>query len=404
MRQAQDKLPYKRSGGDDRISSRFPATESIIAHVVDKAVWTNGITDRHTWNTLISALPFTHILQSWEWGEFKRRYGWSARRCVWTDASGQPAAAAQVLRRRIGPPTSNLRLSASILYVPKGPLLDWGDHSLRARVLDDLQSLARRERAVFIKIDPDVSPPPSPPPSFATGGAITTDLQRRGWVFSRDQIQFRNTVTLDLRRGETELLAGMKQKTRYNVRLAEKKGVRIRPGALADLDLLYRLYAETSVRDGFVIRSADYYRDAWGSFIEGGLAQPFIAEVEGEPVGALILFKFARTAWYMYGMSREAHREKMPNHLLQWEAMRWAKAAGCETYDFWGAPDEFTEADPMWGVWKFKEGFGGQVVRHIGAWDYAPSPLLYRLYTAILPRVLDVMRWRGRRKTQASLD
>ena len=106
----------------------------------------------------------------------------------------------------------------------------------------------------------------------------------------------------------------------------------------------------------------------------------------------------------MYGMSREAHREKMPNHLLQWEAMRWAKAAGCETYDFWGAPDELTEADPMWGVWKFKEGFGGQVVRHIGAWDYAPSPLLYRLYTAILPRVLDVLRWRGRRKTQASLD
>ena len=82
----------------------------------------------------------------------------------------------------------------------------------------------------------------------------------------------------------------------------------------------------------------------------------------------------------------------------------WAKAHGCATYDFWCAPNEFVESDPLWGVWKFKEGFGGQVVRHIGAWDYAPSPLLYRLYTVILPRVLDVMRWRGRRKTQASLD
>jgi len=196
----------------------------------------------------------------------------------------------------------------------------------------------------------------------------------------------------------------MKQKTRYNVRLAERKGVRVRPGVIADLDLLYRLYAETSVRDGFVIRSADYYQEAWGSFIRAGLAQPLLAEVGGQPVSALILFKFAKTAWYMYGMSREAHREKMPNHLLQWEAIRWAKAQGCETYDFWGAPDEFVESDPMWGVWKFKEGFGGQVVRRIGAWDFAPSPNLYWLYTTVMPKVLDVMRWRGRRQTRETLE
>ncbi len=280
---------------------------------------------------------------------------------------------------------------------------------MRARVLDDWQSLARRERAIFIKIDPDVPVAAGPPGQEQTspiGTQLVSELEIRDWRLSRDQIQFRNTITLDLRRSEAEILAGMKQKTRYNIRLAEKKGVRVRssPGSVADLDLLYRLYAETSVRDGFVIRSADYYRDAWGSFIQAGLAQPLIAEVEGKPVGALVLFKFARTAWYMYGMSREAHREKMPNHLLQWEAMRWAKAHGSETYDLWGAPDEFIENDPMWGVWKFKEGFGGQVVRHVGAWDYAPSPLLYRLYTVILPRVLDMMRWRGKRKTQTSLD
>jgi lipid II:glycine glycyltransferase (peptidoglycan interpeptide bridge formation enzyme) len=209
---------------------------------------------------------------------------------------------------------------------------------------------------------------------------------------------------LDLSRSEDEILAAMKQKTRYNIRLAQKKGVRIRVGSRADLDVLYRLYAETSVRDGFVIRSAEYYRDAWGSFVDAGLAQPFIAEAEGEPVSALILFKFARTAWYMYGMSRDAHREKMPNHLLQWEAMRWAKAQGCEMYDFWGAPDKFVESDPMWGVWKFKEGFGGQVVRHIGAWDYAPSPLLYAWYTTVIPKVLGVMRRQGRRRTQQSLE
>jgi peptidoglycan pentaglycine glycine transferase (the first glycine) len=323
------------------------------------------------WNTRVASLPLAHILQSWEWGEFKGRYGWRAQRLIWDGDQ----AAAQVLTRSAG--------GQRVMYVPKGPLLNWGAPDLRARVLDDLKALARREHAVFIKIDPDLEAPAS-----AAWPAA------EAWRYSHDQIQFRNTVLLDLRRSEAEILAGMKQKTRYNVRLAEKKGVRIRPGTLTDLDLLYRLYAETAVRDGFVIRAADYYRDAWGSFMAAGLAQPLIAEVEGEAASALILFKFAKTAWYMYGMSREAHRDKMPNHLLQWEAMRWAKQQGCETYDFWGAPDEFVETDPMWGVWKFKEGFGGRVACHIGAWDYAPSALFYRLYITVLPRVLDVMRWR----------
>jgi len=355
----------------------------------------NPITSPQTWNPLIASLPHSHILQSWEWGDFKSHYGWQARRWVWNE--GQ--AAAQVLTRE----TRGLR----VMYVPKGPLLDWGDDSLRARVLDDLQALARRERAIFIKIDPDLSIGTGGPEANQpnpTGTLVTSDLGHRTWRLSSDQIQFRNTVILDLRPSEEELLARMKQKTRYNIRLAEKKGVQVRLGSLADLDLLYRMYAETSVRDGFVIRSEAYYREAWGAFIQAGLAQPFIAEVAGEPVSALILFVFARTAWYLYGMSREAHREKMPNHLLQWAAMRWAKTRGCEFYDFWGAPDEFDESDAMWGVWKFKEGFAGQVVRHIGAWDYSPSPILYRLYTVALPRVLSLMRWRGKRQTRVAID
>jgi lipid II:glycine glycyltransferase (peptidoglycan interpeptide bridge formation enzyme) len=335
------------------------------------------------WDDVIAGLPHAHLLQTWEWGEFKSRYGWSARRLAWGDGR-----AAQVLLR------SAVRGGLKVMYVPKGPLLDWADGDLRARALDDLEALARRERAIFLKIDPDVS----------AAFQLEQALHQRGWRFSPDQIQFRNTVRLDLSRGEGEILAAMKQKTRYNIRLAEKKGVRLRVGSLADMEILYRMYAETSVRDGFVIRPAEYYHDAWGSFITAGLAQSFIAEVEGEPVSGLIVFKFARTAWTMYGMSREAHREKMPNHLLQWEAMRWAKAQGCEVYDFWGAPDEFVETDPLWGVWKFKEGFGGQVVRHIGAWDYAPMPWLYRLYTMVLPRVLGVMRRRGLRQTRRALE
>ncbi len=162
--------------------------------------------------------------------------------------------------------------------------------------------------------------------------------------------------------------------------------------------MLYKMYAETSVRDGFVIRDEDYYQTVWQAFMESQspTCEPLIAEVDGEPVAAIFVFYFAGRAYYIYGMSREAHREKMPNYLLQWEAMRRAKAVGCSLYDLWGAPDEFNENNSMWGVFRFKEGLGGQVVRTLGAWDYTPRPFWYKLYSEVIPRVLDVMRSRGK--------
>jgi lipid II:glycine glycyltransferase (peptidoglycan interpeptide bridge formation enzyme) len=106
------------------------------------------------------------------------------------------------------------------------------------------------------------------------------------------------------------------------------------------------------------------------------------------------LFHFGRKCWYFYGASSNEQRDKMPNYLLQWEAIRWAKAHGYAVYDLWGAPDEFNETDGMWGVFQFKRGFRGTVVRHVGAWDYAPNPLLYGLYTQVWPRLLQWMRRR----------
>ncbi len=85
----------------------------------------------------------------------------------------------------------------------------------------------------------------------------------------------------------------------------------------------------------------------------------------------------------------------MPNYLLQWEAIRWAKQTGCEVYDFWGAPDNFEKDDPLWGVWRFKSGFNGKVIRHIGAWDYPARPFWYWIYTVVMPRYLDFLRSRG---------
>ena len=355
------------------------------------------ITDPKTWNSALAALPHAHLLQCWEWGEFKSRYGWSAQRFLW-EQNGQSVGAAQVLKRRAGP--------FSILYAPKGPCLDWNDDELSAGVLADLEALARRERAIFIKIDPEIVLNIDQEYGILDtryGSRIPYHISH--FFPSASQVQFKNTVWLDLKRAEDDIIASFKQKTRYNIRLAERKGVTVRipPPDEAPLDLLYQLYAETSVRDGFVIRHADYYRDAWGGFIQTGRAQPFIAEVAGETIAAIIVYHFAGRALYMHGMSSGQHREKMPNHLLQWAAIKWAKARGCTIYDFWGAPDEFDESDSMWGVWKFKEGFNGTVIRTPGALDYAPSPLRYRLYTLVLPRVLNVMRRRGKTQTKQVL-
>ncbi len=356
-----------------------------------------------TWNVTIQNLPGAHVLQTAQWAEVKRLTGWKPISLTWTNAAGQTHAAALVLKRelKIGP----LATGASVLYIPRGPLLDWADAQQREDILAALEKLAVQERAIWIKIDPDLpvgfgipnSDDDTPQP---VGLALVETLTRRGWCYSNDQVQFANTVWLDLSGGEADWLTRMKPKTRYNLRLAERKGVAVRLGGAEDYAALYRMYAETSVRDGFVIRPEHYYRQVWQTFQQAGLAAPLIAEVGGEMVAGIWVFTFGQRAWYIYGMSRELHREKMPNYLLQWEAMKFARQAGCMVYDLWGAPEIFDESDSLWGVFRFKDGLGGKVVRTVGAWDFIARPGLYRLYTRVLPRALGCMRRRRREETK----
>jgi len=374
-----------QSGG--WIANPAGANQSYIEVSFEEKEWTpmitmREVTDRSRWNEAVAKLPGSHVLQSFEWGEFKAKYGWEPTRLL-CEKGSQVRAAASVLCRQLP------RFPLRVMYVPKGPLLDYGDGQLLSHVLASLEELARTQRAIFIKIDPDVR---------LEEGKVIEALRDRGWRLSSEQIQFRNTILIDLRPGENDLLAGMKAKTRYNIRLAARRGVKVRMGGPDDLPLFYEMYAETGKRDDFIIRPFTYYQDAWGAFIEAGLACLFLAEYEGEPLAGLIAFRFGQRAWYMYGASTEKHRNVMPNHLLQWEAIRWAKSEGCTVYDMWGAPDVLSEDDPLWGVYRFKEGFGGQFVRHIGAYDYPVSRPLYWFYTVLMPRYLDLLRARHRRR------
>jgi len=368
------------------------------------------------WNHLLLEMPDPHLLQTRQWAELKSRYGWKPHFLVWIrikdgvrvarlgegeenySPEGQPAAAALVLEKR-------LPLGMRVMYVPKGPLLEnWDKAELRARVIGDLVDFAREAGAVVIKIDPDVTvgtgvPGGEKSREYEVGEGVKKTLIENGWDFSPDQVQYRNTVLIDLTPEEEDLLMNMKSKTRYNIRLAGRKGVTVRTGDESDLDRLYTMYAKTSVRGGFTIRDQGYYRDLWKIFLptpqtgpDDPVAEPLIAEVDGEPVAGAMMFRFGKTAYYLHGMSRSKHREKMPTYLIQWESIRWARQAGCEIYDMWGAPDQFHREDPMWGVYRFKRGFGGEVRRTIGAWDYPIRPFLYQAYTRVWPEVLGLMR------------
>jgi len=376
--------------------------------------------DPEAWNRIIAKLPGAHVLQSSQWGAIKSRHGWQVVYCLWIEQGTDLRlihnlpkdnvkiwAAALVLHRVVT--FRGLAIPFNFLYTPKGPLVaDWQNREVVSKVLDDLVEFAQHERAILIKMDPDVRlgvgvPGTEGDQEDQIGLGIQELLKQTGWVVSNEQVQFRNTILIDLSQSEETLLARMKQKTRYNIRLATRKGVEIRIGDISDLAELYSMYAKTALRDGFVLREPDYYLDVWTTFLNSGMATPMIAFVDGAPVAAVIIFHFAGKAWYLYGMSRVEHRDKMPNHLLQWEAILRAKAEGCAIYDFWGAPDQFIETDSMWGVYRFKEGYGGEVTRYIGAWDFPVNKPFYKLYTQLLPKLLNLMRQKGARRLQQSV-
>ncbi len=319
------------------------------------------------WNQFLQSHPDAHVLQTGEWGELKSAFGWEAVRVVSGDAG------AQILFRR-------LPLGWSVGYMPKpvisNPLAVTSNQFWR-----EVEGVCRKKRAVFLKVEPDLWEPEH------------WSLNTEHWVLSPHNIQPPRTLLVDLRGTEEDILARMKQKTRYNIRLAGKKGVTVR--AWDDLDGFHRMMQVTGGRDGFGVHSLEYYRRAYELFHPAGMAELLLAEFEGKPLAALMVFARGRRAWYMYGASTDEERNRMPTYLLQWEAMRWARAHGAEEYDLWGVPDEDeatleanfeSRRDGLWGVYRFKRGFGGEVKRAAQALDRVYRPLLYRLYTAYMMR------------------
>lgn len=333
-------------------------------------------TDVRWWDTFAASCPHTDFQQSWAWGELKTRQGWKAQRLLLKEQR-DPIAAASVLFR-------SLPGWGRIAYIPRGPLVDWTNSDRVRDLFIAIEHVCRKQKALFLKIDPAIE---------SLVPAVESLLHRLGFRPRFTPEGFGGTqpkcvMRLDLTPSLEELLAACKEKTRYNIRLAERKGVVVAEGTQKeDLRVFYSLLQETARRDGFAIRSYSYYEDIWDLFISSGQAQLFLARYTDKTLAGALCFVYGDSCWYVYGASSNEHRNVMPNYALQWFIIRWAREQGCRIYDFRGvSPRNLADPqDALYGLNRFKAGFNPRFVEWIGEYDWPFSSFLYSLWALVSP-------------------
>ncbi|MCC7450179.1 MAG: peptidoglycan bridge formation glycyltransferase FemA/FemB family protein [Anaerolineae bacterium] len=333
--------------------------------------------DTQQWDTFVTAHPDAHVLQTSDWGRLKSAFGWSSQIVGVGDDSGRLVAGAQILYRPLP-----FRLG-TMAYIPAGPLF-CGDNPINpanVQLWTAVDQAAKSRRAVFLKVEPCnwYHPRPDLPAQF----------QQAGLRPSPQTIQPPRTIVIDLTGGEDAVLARMNQSTRYKSKLGPKKEVVVREGTRADVAHFNALMAVTGERDKFGVHAPAYYQQAFDLFSPGERCALLIASYNGRDLAGVMAFRCGENSYYFYGASSNEERNRMPTYIVQWAAIQWAMRHGAIRYDLWGIPDaepDVLEAafenrrDGLWGVYGFKRGYGGQIVRSVGAWDKVYNPLLYAAY------------------------
>lgn len=306
------------------------------------------------WNSQVN-----HPLQSYGWGEFREQMGTKVVREGGLQITIHPIP----------------HTSWTVGYAPKTGEITQEQTKILAKI-------AREHNCIFIKVEPKVE--------MGESRNWNREFRKLGFVPGRSLFTKYNFV-LDVTPSLDELKANFKQKTRYNIRVAEKKGVVV---ALDDSETAFARYLElteeTTKRQGFYAHGQKYHQNMWRVLHQAGIAHLLVARYGGEIITTWVLFKFGNTLYYPYGASTREHREVMANNLVMWEAITLAKKWGLHYLDMWGAlGPEADPSDPWYGFHTFKSGYGAKHVEYVGTWDYVAKPWLYPIY-----RLVETIRWK----------
>jgi lipid II:glycine glycyltransferase (peptidoglycan interpeptide bridge formation enzyme) len=314
-----------------------------------------------------------HPLQSWEWGEFRRKTGLTVER-VGVYEKSQLTKVVQVTFHSV--PIINKNVG----YFPKGYMPD-------AEQLAILKNLAKENNAIFIKMEPNV-------------GQKVSDLSAhkniKKFLIDNDCVPgkplfTKYTFQLDLSKSEEELFANLESKTRYNVNLAYKKGVQIFENSTQEgMEQYIEILEETTKRQGFYAHSPEYFRTMWRTLGDSGMLKIFNAVYDNKVLTSWIIFVFNNRLYYPYGASRNINREVMANNLMMWEIIKYGKSIDCKTFDLWGSLGPDPDKKSSWyGFHKFKKGYGGDLVEFLGTFDYVIDQPMYKIFT-----IGDALRWK----------
>lgn len=317
------------------------------------------------YEAFVQSHPKGNFAQSFLWGKQKPMWRWQAVAVRGTD--GKIKGTLALMTRPV--PV----IGRTLMYGCRGPVCDLDDRETLAELIEGAKALAKENRAYVIKIDPDV---PSSNTHFA---GLLHELGFRGKEGGKnfEAIQPRYVFRLNVEgKTEDELLAGFHQKWRYNIRLAERKGVTVRVCGKEIVPAFSELMLTTGVRDGFVTRKPEYFAAMLDNL--GEHCRLYMAfDPAGTPIAGTLAIHYGDKVWYLYGASSNEHRNLMPNYLLQWRMIQWAVETGCRVYDFRGVSGDVSEDNPLYGLYRFKQGFGGEFTEFIGELDLVLSPVVY---------------------------
>ncbi len=326
------------------------------------------------WDTFVNQHPRAHFLQQSAWGDLKAAYGWRVLRVAVTDEQNRIVAGAQILLR---PLPGKL---GTMAYIPMGPYVTADDQW--STLWGAINKRVQQKKAAFLKCEPGIYLRETPP-----------DFSRWKLQPALQTIQPPRTILIDIRADEDTILARMNQGTRRKIRQSLKNSIHYYEATRDDLPKFNALMQTTGQRNDFGVHEPDYYAKMYDLFVPQRDAVLFLADHEGDALAGIFVFAKGKNAWYLAGASSDHKRNLMASYGIQWHAIQWAKARGIHSYDLWGIPDEdeatleaqFQErSDGLWGVYGFKRGWGGDIVRAADAWDRVYNPLLYNGYKAVL--------------------